>query len=45
LISYCLERLAGYKCPKKVFFRSELPRNPMGKLQKHLLLKEYQESC
>jgi malonyl-CoA/methylmalonyl-CoA synthetase len=44
LMSYCLDRLAGYKCPKKVFFRSELPRNPMGKLQKHLLLKEYQES-
>jgi malonyl-CoA/methylmalonyl-CoA synthetase len=42
LIAYCQDRLAGYKCPKKVFFRLELPRNPMGKLQKHLLQKEYQ---
>ena len=41
LISFCKTRLVGYKCPKKTFFRSTLPRNPMGKLQKHLLQKEY----
>lgn len=41
IISFCKERLAGYKCPKNVIFRSELPRNAMGKVQKHLLVKEY----
>ncbi len=41
LIDFCKTRLAGYKCPKKIFFRSVLPRNSMGKLQKHLLQKEY----
>ncbi|MBA4392516.1 MAG: o-succinylbenzoate--CoA ligase [Desulfobacca sp.] len=42
LIAFSKTRLAGYKCPKKIFFRSALPRNSMGKLQKHLLKKEYQ---
>jgi acyl-coenzyme A synthetase/AMP-(fatty) acid ligase len=41
LIDFCKTRLAGCKCPKKIFFRSGLPRNSMGKLQKHLLQKEY----
>ena len=41
LIDFCKTRLAGYKCPKKIFFRSALPRNSMGKLQKHLLQKEF----
>ncbi|GMA77237.1 hypothetical protein GCM10025880_36540 [Methylorubrum aminovorans] len=30
-------RLAKYKCPKRVLFASELPRNAMGKVQKNLL--------
>ncbi len=42
LIDFCKTRLAGYKCPKKIFFRSALPRNSMGKIQKHLLQKEYE---
>ena len=41
LIDFCKTRLAGYKCPKKIFFCSALPRNSMGKLQKHLLQQEY----
>jgi malonyl-CoA/methylmalonyl-CoA synthetase len=41
LIKFCKSRLAGYKCPQKIFFLSVLPRNTMGKLQKHLLQKEY----
>jgi malonyl-CoA/methylmalonyl-CoA synthetase len=44
LIRFCKSRLAGYKCPQKIFFRSALPRNPMGKIQKHLLQKEYEGS-
>jgi malonyl-CoA/methylmalonyl-CoA synthetase len=30
-------RLARYKCPKRVLFVEELPRNTMGKVQKNLL--------
>jgi malonyl-CoA/methylmalonyl-CoA synthetase len=30
-------RLAKYKCPKRVLFAAELPRNAMGKVQKNLL--------
>jgi malonyl-CoA/methylmalonyl-CoA synthetase len=30
-------RLARYKCPKRVLFVDELPRNTMGKVQKNLL--------
>lgn len=39
LIAYCRERLAPYKSPKSVFFRDELPRNAMGKVQKAELRK------
>ncbi len=31
------ERLAAYKCPKRVLFVDDLPRNAMGKVQKNLL--------
>ncbi len=31
------ERLAGYKCPKRILFTAELPRNAMGKVQKQAL--------
>ncbi|HEY9524057.1 MAG TPA: acyl-CoA synthetase [Thermopolyspora sp.] len=41
LIAYCRSRLAHYKCPKSVDFRSELPRHPTGKLYKRLLKAEY----
>jgi malonyl-CoA/methylmalonyl-CoA synthetase len=42
LIGFSKAHLAGYKCPQKIFFQSALPHNSMGKLQKHLLEKEYQ---
>jgi malonyl-CoA/methylmalonyl-CoA synthetase len=32
LIAYARERLAGYKCPKRVFRRADLPRNHVGKI-------------
>lgn len=37
LIAFCKGRLAGYKCPKQVFYIESLPRNVMGKVQKNLL--------
>jgi malonyl-CoA/methylmalonyl-CoA synthetase len=30
-------RIAGFKIPKHIFFRDQLPRNTMGKVQKNLL--------
>jgi malonyl-CoA/methylmalonyl-CoA synthetase len=36
-------RLAGYKCPKRVLFVTDLPRNTMGKVQKNLLREQYQD--
>jgi len=37
LVAHCKQYLVGYKCPKEVFFVSELPRNTMGKVQKQVL--------
>ncbi|MGZ9223537.1 MAG: AMP-binding protein [Anaerolineales bacterium] len=39
LIRFCRERLAPYKSPKAIFFREDLPRNAMGKVQKAELRK------
>ena len=32
LIAFCQERLAKYKCPKRVRFVSALPKSPIGKI-------------
>ena len=37
LLSYCRERLAGYKRPRLVRFVEALPRNPSGKILKREL--------
>ena len=34
---FCRGQLASYKLPRRVRFVEELPRNAMGKVQKHLL--------
>ena len=41
LIAYCRERLAHYKCPRRVDFVDELPRTDAGKLYKRRLRDEY----
>jgi len=41
LIAFCRESLADLKCPRSVDFRSDLPREPTGKLLKRLLRDEY----
>jgi len=43
VILHCKGVLAGYKCPKMVEFRSELPRTATGKLQKYRLRSDYWE--
>jgi acyl-coenzyme A synthetase/AMP-(fatty) acid ligase len=34
IMDYCHERLAGYKCPRRVVFVDELPRNATGKIMR-----------
>lgn len=38
LVEYCLDHLARYKCPNKIMFVSELPRNESGKLMRRQLV-------
>lgn len=40
LSQFARQRLAAYKVPKELLFIEELPRNPSGKVQKHLLSRE-----
>ena len=40
LRAFCRERLAGYKLPRLIFFRREVPRLPTGKIAKSLLRDE-----
>ena len=41
LIAYVKTKLAGYKCPKRIEFRTELARTATGKLQKFKLREPY----
>ena len=41
LIGYCRERLAHFKCPTRVEFVAELPRNATGKVLKRDLRQTY----
>jgi acyl-CoA synthetase (AMP-forming)/AMP-acid ligase II len=41
VISACRTKLAGFQIPRSVEFRSELPRNPSGKLLKRVLRAEF----
>lgn len=43
VIDYCVERLAHYKRPRKVFF-DKVPRNPTGKIEKPVLRKKYRQT-
>lgn len=41
VIAHCREQIAGYKCPRSVEFRDELPLSAAGKLQKFQLREPY----
>jgi len=43
IISFCRERLADYKCPKKVYFVEDIPKGPTGKLLKRELAKMFKD--
>jgi acyl-CoA synthetase (AMP-forming)/AMP-acid ligase II len=40
LVTYLKSRVTGYKCLKRVWFVTELPRNPTGKVQRGHLRKQ-----
>ena len=40
LDALCREKLASFKVPRSFFFVEKLPRNALGKVQKHLLPRE-----
>ena len=40
VVAFCRTRLANFKVPRHVEFRTDLPRNPSGKALKHVLRKE-----
>lgn len=40
IIEFCKEKLAAYKTPKKVEFRSELPKSAVGKILRKVLREE-----
>jgi long-chain acyl-CoA synthetase len=40
LLAHCRERLTGYKCPREVEFRSELPKSNVGKILRRELREE-----
>ena len=41
LDAFCREKLAKFKCPSEIEFRTELPRLASGKLQRRLLRDEF----
>lgn len=41
VIAHCKTLIAGYKCPRSVEFRKELPLSPAGKLQKFILREPF----
>jgi fatty-acyl-CoA synthase len=44
LIEFCRERMAHFKCPRRVAFIDSLPRTATGKIQKHVLRNSYWEA-
>jgi acyl-coenzyme A synthetase/AMP-(fatty) acid ligase len=44
LLHHCAERLDGFKCPRKIEFRSEIPRNDHGKVDRLNLFKSASEN-
>ena len=41
LLAHCRSLLAGFKCPSRIEWRSDLPRNPSGKILKRELREPY----
>jgi len=44
LLPYCRERLAEFKCPKKIHVVKSIPRTATGKIQRRAVAARFQES-
>jgi long-chain acyl-CoA synthetase len=44
LVEWCRDRIAHYKCPRRVIFVEALPRHDNGKLYKHQLREQLRET-
>jgi long-chain acyl-CoA synthetase len=44
LIAFCRKELTGYKVPRHVYFRSELPKSNVGKILRRALRDELRNS-
>ncbi|MCY1456016.1 hypothetical protein D9M71_732060 [compost metagenome] len=44
LVAHCRERIAGYKCPRSVEFRTVMPLSGVGKILKNELRKSFWEN-
>jgi long-chain acyl-CoA synthetase len=44
LLSWCRSRLSPVKCPRRIAFIDELPRNETGKLLKNALRRQYSDA-
>jgi long-chain acyl-CoA synthetase len=40
LLAHCKQHLTGYKCPREVEFRAELPKSNVGKILRRELRDE-----
>jgi acyl-CoA synthetase (AMP-forming)/AMP-acid ligase II len=40
ILSFCKERLADFKCPKKIYITNAIPRTATGKIQRGAVAKE-----
>ncbi|QRK10391.1 AMP-binding protein [Archangium violaceum] len=45
LVDFCKDRLASFKKPRRVVFVEALPRNALGKVQKHVLRERLQSDA
>jgi fatty-acyl-CoA synthase len=45
LTDHCRARLAGFKVPKQLIIRDNLPRNPSGKVLKRVLRAELEATA
>lgn len=43
LIAFCRDQLASFKKPRQVYFVDALPRNALGKIQKHVLREQLEQ--
>jgi long-chain acyl-CoA synthetase len=45
ITEYCKTKLAKYKVPRKVEFRKELPKSPIGNVLRRVLVEEEEEKA